>query len=198
MTSPVGSRVVRNIRNWKLLLALGFFLTLCSGLCMFWYWQRIVQPPRLTSLHGQEFVPIISTFEAMEYSLGVQLHPEQILSVATKEYLERHLSIAPPLNCTGCDRFWVTTSAEASRVCVLDYSVTRSIVRASVKQTGHRVSAGTYEPLSPESAYYYRSTYDLIKEGVWKVTRVTGYVGSEKGSADPLGFEEYFQELGCR
>jgi hypothetical protein len=198
MTAALRVKTESRTRNWKSLLVLGALL-LCPTLCIAWYWQRIVTPPRLTKLYSQEFAPVITTFEAMELSLDVQLHPEHILLVATKEYLERHLSIAPPLNCAECDRFWVTTSAEANQICVLDYSADRSVVRASVKQTGHRINAVTYEPLSPESAYYYRSTYHLIKEdGAWKVTRITDYISASKGQTDIFTLiDERLSELGC-
>ncbi len=86
------------------MLALGALL-LGPGLCMIWYWQRVVMPPELTRLHAQELVPVIASFEAAELSLKSQLHPVNILSVATKEYLPVFESINTALHCAHCDQF---------------------------------------------------------------------------------------------
>lgn len=189
---------MKKTRNWKMLLVFGF-LVLCPGLCLFWYWQRIVLPSQLTRLHDQEFSSVIALFETTEGSLETQLHPEKILSVATDEYLRIFQETSTPLNCPRCDRFWVTTSAEASGICVLDYSSSKSVVRATVVRKGYLVDAVTYKPTQSEKQHTDRSTYHLIKEnGLWKVASITDYAVPEKGSADPLNLEEFWQEMGCR
>jgi hypothetical protein len=183
-------------RKWLLLSGL---LMLCPALCAFWYWQRIIQPPMLTQLHGQEFAPVIALFEETEGGLEAQLHPEKILTVATKDYLAIFERTSTPLNCPRCDKFWVTTSAEAGGICVLDYSSSKGVVRATVVRKGYLVDAVTYKPTQSEKQHTDRSTYHLINEnGVWKVARITDYAVPEKGSADPLLLEEFWQELGCR
>lgn len=191
-------KTVSNTRNWKLLLALGFLL-LCPSLCMFWYWQRVVQPPRLTSLHGQEFSPVIADFAIMEGSLDVQLHPEKILAVASGEYLSVFERINSALHCPRCDQFWVTTAAQATEICVLEYSSSRSKVRVTITEEGYMADAVSYHPLKAGLSQQDRSTYHLVKEdGVWKVARITDYTLPTKGTADLLElFDEYRAELGC-
>ena len=180
---------------WLLLFGL---LLLCPGLCVYFYWQKIVEPPILTRQYSQEFPPWIAGFEATAGSLDTQLHPEKILSVATQEYLGVYQRTSDPLNCPRCDTFWITTSAEANGICVLDYSSSKSVVRASVVRRGYLVDASTHQPTQPEKQHTDRSTYYFVKEnGLWKVARITDYAIPEQGSADPLGVGRNLQELGC-
>lgn len=187
------------IRSSKLIWALAAPL-LCLTLGLFWYWQRVSVPPNLTREHSQEFLSVLSEFETVEGDLETQLHPERILSVATREYYVLYRNTSTPLTCPRCDQFWVTTRAEVSDVCVLEYSLTRSIVRATVRRWGNRVNAQTFESVQPGTLIELkdRSTYHLVREnGVWKITKVTDFAVFDSGSADPLGLEVYFQELGC-
>ena len=196
--AELGSESVKRTRNWTVLLAFGL-LALGLGLCLFWYWQRFVLPAQLTHLHSQEFLGVIAQFETTQGSLETQLHPEKILSVATDEYLRIFQDTSTPLNCQRCDQFLVITSAEASGICVIEYSPFRSVVRATVIRHGNKVDATTYELIVTGQQRTDRSTYHLVKENdVWKVTRITDYAVPEKGSADPLRLEEFFQEMGCR
>ena len=182
---------------WRWLLLLGLLL-LSPSLCLYSYWQKIVEPPILTRQHGQEFSSLIAAFEATAGGLDTQLHPDKILSVATQDYLRVFQQTSDPLNCPKCDKFWVTASAEASGICVLDYSSSESVVRATIVRHGYLVDANTYQPAESEKQHTDRSTYHFIKEnGFWKVARITDYAVPEQGSADPLGLERYLQELGC-
>lgn len=187
-----------NSFNWKLLL-LGI-LVLCPALSAIWYWQRIVEPPRLTRLHSQELAPVIATFEATEGSLEVQLQPEKILTVATREYLLVFERINTALHCPNCDQFWVATSAEAKDVCVFEYSSSKSKVRATVIETGYRADAATYESLKSGLSRQARYTYSLIKEeGTWKISQITDYTPAAKGQADLLEvLNEEWVEIGCQ
>jgi hypothetical protein len=173
---------------------------LCLGLCGFWYWQRVLLPPELTRLHASELAPVIGRFEAMLFSLEVQLQPDLILSVATQEYYERHLSFHPSLNCPGCGQFEITTGADATQVCVLSYSQARAVARASVTLTTVQVDSVTYQPVGPTSSSIYRSTYHLVRQGEqWKVDIVTDWTPANKGQADVFEVaREYWDEVGCR
>ena len=160
-------------------------------------------PPELTRLRAQELVPIIASFEAAELSLKSQLHPENILSVATMEYLPVFERINTALHCPRCDQFWVTTSAEAIELCVLESSSSRSTVRATAVRKGFMVDAVTYEPKQSERQMVDRSTYHLLKEnGLWKVARITDWEptskGYHEGTADVFRvLQENLEELGC-
>lgn len=176
-------------------------LLLCPGLCLFLYWQKMVMPYELTHRYARELSPVIAQFEATEGSLETQLHPKSILTVATGEYAERFQRISTALGCSGCDRFWVTISAQTGGVCVLEYSPWHSVVRATRQTTGYYVDIETYEPLSdPLSRGGERSTYHLVKEnGVWKVARITDYMPANKGQADLFRvLDENLDELGCQ
>lgn len=171
-------------------------LILATG---YWYWQSFVQPPQLTRLYEKELAKVISGFEATELSLEVQLHPDKILAIATREYFENFKTIFTPINCPHCDRFWVTISAEALDLCVREYSSTQSVVRATIKRTGYLVDAVTHEPLQSEKSWQDRSTYHLVMEDkFWKVSKITGYTPAAKGEADLLEvLNENWVELGC-
>lgn len=183
----------------KLLVLLGILL-LCPGLCGIWYWQRILLPPELTRLHANELAPVIGRFEAMLFSLEVQLQPDLILSVATQEYYERHLNFHASLNCPGCGQFEITTGADATQMCVLSYSRSQAVARASVRLTTVQVDSVTYEPVGPESTSTYRSTYHLVwQDQQWKVAQVTDWTPTHKGQADGLEvLRESLSELGCQ
>ncbi len=169
-------------------------------MCAVIYWQRIVQPLRFTSLYADEFAPIIASFTEREGSLETQLDPEQILTVATREYLPVFEQINTALHCPECDRFWVTFSADVTALCVLGYSASQSTVRATVTEMGYTVDATTYEPLQAEAQLQDRATYHLVKQnGGWKVARITDWTPTTKGQADGIGvLQEYLAELGCK
>jgi hypothetical protein len=157
-------------------------------------------PPNLTRLHANELAPIISQFEAMEFSLEVQLQPERILAIATQEFYDRLLNFHPTLNCPACGQFPITTAADATQVCVLSYSRARAVARASVRLSTVQVDSVTYEPLGPASASSYRSTYHLVRQnGTLKVDRVTNWTPATKGQANVIEVaQEYLEEVGCR
>jgi len=184
--------------NWKWVLVLAV-LALCPILSMIWYWQRIIQPYELTKLYGPELSAAIASFESVEGSLDAQLNPEKILSVATKEYMTMFRETSTPLTCPQCDQFWVTTSAIATDVCVLEYSGSKRGTRATVMKTGYRVDAHTYEPVQKEVSHQDRSTYHFINaNGVWKIMKITDYMPAAKGQADLLEvLNENWIELGC-
>jgi len=174
---------------------------LCAGLCAFAYWQRILLPPRLSRLYASELAPAISKFEAMEFSLEVQLQPDLILSAATGEYLEWSSNFHQSLNCPGCEQFPVTVEADATQVCVLSYSRSQAVARASIRQTTMQVDSVSYEPVAPASSSIYRSTYHLVRQdevGTWKIDRVTNWTPANKGQANFIDVaQEYLDEVGC-
>jgi hypothetical protein len=182
--------------HWWLLPLVLFVLSLTF--CLYVYWQKIVEPPILTRYHGHEFPSLIAAFETTEGSLDSQLHPEEILSVATHQYLVVFQRTSDPLNCPRCDTFWVTTSAESNGTCVLEYSSSNAVVRATVVRRGYLVDATSHHPTQSEKQHTDRSTYHFVKvNGSWKVDRITDYAVPEQGSADPFGVQRSLQEVGC-
>ena len=175
---------------------------LCPGLSGFSYLYKVIWPNVLTTHFSVGFEPVIEKFETVDSGLDAQLKPELILTVATEAYYSRFTQINESIHCALCDRFWVTTSAKTGGVCVLEYSLNRSVVRASVQLTGHSVDALTLKPLQPEEqeGLSFRTTYHLVRQaGAWKVDRLSGGSLGTQGEADLFQvLQEQFDELGCQ
>jgi hypothetical protein len=180
-------------------LVLGI-LAICLALAAVGYWRKVVRPPQLTRLYSEELSQAIAKFEAVEWSIEAQLDPDKLLSVATSEYTDRFRGWSTPLNCLQCDEFWVATSASAEDVCVLEYSASIRVARATIKRIGYRVDANTYEPVQKESVWQDRSTYHFVNDnGTWKISRITDYAPVAKGQADLLEvLNEDWVEIGCQ
>ncbi len=172
---------------------------ICLALVVIVYWQKAVRPPQLTRLYNKELSQAIAKFEAMEWSLEAQLDPGKLLSVATSEYTDRFRGWSTPLTCLQCNEFWVATSASAEDVCVLEYSDSAHVARATIKRIGYRVDAKTYAPVQKESVWQDRSTYHFVNDnGTWKIMKITNYTPAAKGQADLLEvLNENWVELGC-
>ncbi|MEK7784489.1 MAG: hypothetical protein AAB658_03545, partial [Chloroflexota bacterium] len=173
---------------------------ICVALAAVGYWQKVVRPPQLTRLYNEELSQAIAKFEATEWSLEAQLDPDKLLSVATSEYTDRFRSWSTPLNCSQCNEFWVATFASAEDVCVLEYSDSTRVARATIKRTGYRVDANTYEPVQKESVWQDRSTYHFVNDnGSWKISQITDYMPAAQGQADLLEvLNEHWVEIGCQ
>ena len=173
---------------------------ICFALVAVGYWQKVVQPPELTRLHGEELSQAIAEFEALEGSLKAQLDPDQLLSVATQDYAAMIRDTSIPLTCPQCNAFWVTTSAVAKDVCVLEYSTSKRVARATIRRIGYRVDANTHEPVQKESVWQDRSTYHFVNDNsTWKISRITDYTPEAQGQADLLEvLNEDWVEIGCQ
>jgi hypothetical protein len=189
---------VRRRARWPIYLAV--LMLLCCGLSGYWYWEKILQPPRLTAVHSRELAPIISAFEAKLFSLDVQRQPNLILSVATKGYYQQSLQFHPSLDCPGCGQFPITIGADATQVCVLSYSNLQAVARATVRSRTVQVNSVTFKPVGPVSESVYRSTYHLMwQDKQWNIADVTGYAPIPGGEVDGIRVaQEYLDELGCR
>jgi hypothetical protein len=142
----------------------GWFL----GRPAFYFWR-----------HGSELTLTIQQFRQVEFDLDTRLHPELILTVAADDYVPIFTELNKVGRCDGCDRFWVTTSAEVRWIRVITYSPTMSRVRAEVVTRGHMVDSTTFEPLSSyEAPLQDEATYVLIRDHAsepWKVQAIEDF-----------------------
>lgn len=134
-------------------------------LLLFFIWSFLLRPWQLTKLHGQEMARVVQQFREVRGDLDTRLNPELLLSVATANYYPTFLDWNQVGMCEQCDRFWVVTSVKVRGIRVIEYSSTRSQVRAEIVVYGHRVNSKSYERLMPyDISQSDTATYIFLRE----------------------------------